>query len=218
MAKIVWDEVGSRLYETGVDHGVLYPIQEDGKFTKAVAWNGLSAINESPSGAEATAIYADNFKYLNLISAEDFSATIEAYTYPDEFTECDGSATIAKGVVVGQQARKTFGLCYRTMLGNDEKNTDYGYKLHLIYGCTAAPSAKNYSTISDSPSAITFSWEAKTTPIPVAGHKPAATLVIDSTKVSKENMAKLEDALYGTSSTEGKLLTPDEVVALIGAA
>ena len=217
MSKIIWDNAGERTYETGVDHGVLYPIQEGGLYTKGVAWNGLTAVTESPSGAEATPLYADNIKYLNLLSAEDFGCTIEAYTYPDEFAECDGSAEIATGVYAGQQARKVFGLCYRTILGNDTDSNAHGYKLHLIYGCLASPSEKSYSTVNDSPEAITFSWEVKSTPVNVSGFKPTAVLTIDSTKVDKEKLSKLEDALYGSASTEAKLPTPDEVVAIVGA-
>lgn len=217
MSKIIWDNAGERTYETGVDHGVLYPIQEGGLYNKGVAWNGLTAITESPSGAEATPLYADNIKYLNLLSAEDFGCTIEAYTYPDEFAECDGSAEIATGVYAGQQARKVFGLCYRTVLGNDTDSNAHGYKLHLIYGCLASPSEKSYSTVNDSPEAITFSWEVKSTPVNVSGFKPTAVLTIDSTKVDKEKLTKLEDALYGSASTEAKLPTPDEVVAIVGA-
>ena len=217
MSKIIWDNTGERTYETGVDHGVLYPIQEGGLYTKGVAWNGLTAVTESPSGAEATPLYADNIKYLNLVSAEDFGCTIEAYTYPDEFAECDGSAEIATGVYAGQQARKVFGLCYRTILGNDTDSNAHGYKLHLIYGCLASPSEKSYSTVNDSPEAITFSWEVKSTPVNVSGFKPTAVLTIDSTKVEPSKLAKLEEALYGSESTEAKLPTPDEVVAIVGA-
>ena len=217
MSKIIWDNAGERTYETGVDHGVLYPIQEGGLYTKGVAWNGLTAVTESPSGAEATPLYADNIKYLNLLSAEDFGCTIEAYTYPDEFAECDGSAEIATGVYAGQQARKVFGLCYRTILGNDTNSNAHGYKLHLIYGCLASPSEKSYSTVNDSPEAITFSWEVKSTPVNVSGFKPTAVLTIDSTKVNAEKLANLEKVLYGSESTEAKLPTPDEVVAIVGA-
>ena len=217
MSKIIWDNAGERTYETGVDHGVLYPIQEGGLYTKGVAWNGLTAVTESPSGAEATPLYADNIKYLNLLSAEDFGCTIEAYTYPDEFAECDGSAEIATGVYAGQQARKVFGLCYRTILGNDTDSNAHGYKLHLIYGCLASPSEKSYSTVNDSPEAITFSWEVKSTPVNVSGFKPTAVLTVDSTKVEPSKLAKLEEALYGSESTEAKLPTPDEVVAIVGA-
>lgn len=222
--KLVWDEIGKRTYETGVNQGVLYPIQTDGKYTKGVAWNGLTAVTESPSGAEATPIYADNIKYLNLISTEEFGATIEAYTYPDEFAQCDGSAEIADGVSVGQQARKMFGLCYKTVIGNDVANNDYGYKLHLIYGGLAAPSEKGYSTINDSPEAITFSWEVKTTPVSVPEHKPTACLTIDSTKADKDKLKELEEILYGKDPTsegssdgiEARLPLPEEIITLMG--
>lgn len=217
MSKLIWDNAGERLYETGVDRGVLYPIQEGGLYTKGVVWNGLTAITESPSGAEATPLYADNIKYLNLVSAEDFGCTIEAYMYPDEFAECDGSAEIATGVYAGQQDRKVFGLCYRTILGNDTDSNGHGYKLHLIYGCLASPSEKSYSTVNDSPEANTFSWEVKSTPVNVSGFKPTASLTIDSTKVNAEKLANLEKVLYGSESTEAKLPTPDEVIAIVGA-
>lgn len=219
MAKLVWDQTGDRLYETGVSKGVLYPIQSDGKYTKGVAWNGLSAVTESPSGAEANPIYADDMKYLNLLSAEEFSATIEAYTYPDEFAECDGSADIATGVSIGQQNRKIFGLCYRTVLGNDVDSNDHGYKLHLIYGCMAAPSEKAYTTINDSPEAITFSWEVSTTPVNVTGFKPTASITIDSTKAKKEKLTALEEILYGKdgsdTSANARLPLPDEIATLM---
>ena len=218
MAKIVWDKTGERLYETGVDHGVLYPVQEDGTYSLGVPWNGLTGITESPSGAEATPLFADNIKYINLVSAEDFGCTIEAYTYPDEFMECDGSAAIATGVNIGQQDRKTFGLCYRTVIGNDVESNGYGYKLHLIYGCLASPSEKSYATVNDSPEAITFSWEVSATPVNVTGHKPTACLTIDSTKVDETKMKAIEDALYGTDSEQPALLMPDEIVAIINAA
>lgn len=213
MAKLVWDQTGERYYETGVKMGVLYP-QEDGTYPKGVAWNGLTAVTESPSGAEATALYADDTKYLSLMSAEEFGATIEAYTYPDEFAQCDGSAELAKGVSIGQQKRKAFGLCYRTVLGNDTDNNDYGYKLHLIYGALAAPSEKAYATINDSPEAITFSWEVTTTPVSVAGFKPTASITIDSTKVDAEKLASLEAKLYGSASEEAMLPLPDEVATI----
>lgn len=213
MSKITWDDTGKRLYETGVDRGVLYPIQEGGQYTKGVPWNGLTAVTESPSGAESTAIYADNIKYLNLQSAEEFGATIEAYTYPDEFAECDGSASIATGVIAGQQNRKMFGLCYRTILGNDVDGNDHGYKLHLIYGCKASPSEKAYSTVNDSPEAITFSWEVSTTPVNVPGYKPTASITIDSTKVDPEKLAALETILYGNEMSEAKLPMPEEVIS-----
>lgn len=197
MSKIVWDETGKRLFETGVDHGVLYPIQTGGLYNKGVAWNGLTAVNESPSGAEATDLYADNIKYLSMRSAEIFGATVEAYTYPDEFAECDGSATLAEGVTIGQQARKIFGLSYRTLVGNDVDGQDHGYKLHLIYGASASPSERAYATVNDSPEAITFSWELSTTPVNVTGFKPTACVTIDSTKADPTCLKKLEDILYG---------------------
>jgi hypothetical protein len=224
MSKLKWDQTGERLYETGVRMGVLYPIQTGGVYSKGVAWNGLTAVTESPSGAEASPLYADDIKYLNLISNEEFGATIEAYTYPDEFAECDGSASIATGVYIGQQARKTFGLCYRTVLGNDVDSNDYGYKLHLIYGAMAAPSEKGYSTINDSPEAITFSWEVTTTPVNVTGFKPTASLTIDSTKADPTKLAALEDILYGKdgagdtqTGTEPRLPLPDEIAQLLTA-
>lgn len=216
MSKLVWDKTGERLYETGVDHGVLYPIQTGGVYSKGVAWNGLSAVTESPSGAEASPFYADNIKYLNLMSAEEFGATIEAYMYPDEFAECDGSAEIATGVSIGQQVRKVFGLSYRTLLGNDVDSNDYGYKLHLIYGALAAPSEKGYSTINDSPEPITLSWEITTTPINVAGFKPTACVTIDSTKVDATKLAALEAILYGSDSDEARLPLPDELITILG--
>lgn len=214
MSKLVWDNTGERLYETGVKQGVLY-VQEGGAYPKGVAWNGLTAVTESPSGAEATPLYADDIKYLNLMSAEEFGATIEAYTYPEEFAACDGSAAIATGVYIGQQARKTFGLCYRTTLGNDTEGNDYGYKLHIIYGALAAPSEKAYATINDSPEAITFSWEVSTTPVAVAGHKPTACITIDSTKVDAGKLAALEAKLYGSESEEAMLPLPDEIVTMM---
>lgn len=217
MAKIVWDKTGERIYETGVEQGVLYNIDERGAYSKGVPWNGLTAVTESPSGAEATPLYADNIKYLELQSAEEFGATIEAYTYPDEFGECDGTASIGQGIIIGQQSRKIFGLSYKTVVGNDVKNNDYGYKLHLIYGAKAAPSEKAYSTINDSPEAITFSWEVTTTPVPVTNHKPTSTLVIDSTKVGEGVMKKIEDVLYGTEDAEPRLPLPDEVLTIISA-
>ena len=216
MSKLVWDKTGERFYETGVKQGVLY-VQEAGAYPMGVAWNGLTAVTESPSGAEATALYADDIKYLNLMSAEEFGATIEAYTYPKEFEACDGSAAIANGVSIGQQARKTFGLCYRTALGNDTDGSDYGYKLHLIYGAMAAPSEKAYATINDSPEAITFSWELTTTPVNVTGHKPTASITIDSTKADAEKLKALEDILYGTESEEARLPLPDEIAELMAA-
>lgn len=217
MSKLVWDRTGERLYETGVRNGVLY-IPTAGVYSKGVAWNGLTAVTESPSGAEATPLYADDIKYLNLMSTEEFGATIEAYTYPDEFAECDGSAALVDGVYIGQQARKTFGLCYRTTLGNDVDGNDYGYKLHIIYGCLAAPSEKGYATINDSPEAITFSWEVTTTPVNVTGAKPTASITIDSTKADATKLAALEDILYGNKSEEARLPLPDEIKTLMTAA
>jgi hypothetical protein len=217
MAVLVWDTVGERLYETGVKNGVLYPRNSLGAYPLGVVWNGLSAVTESPSGAEASPIYADDIKYLNLISAEEFGATLEAYTYPDEFAICDGSAEIGgtgSGVVVGQQTRTVFGLAYKTTLGNDASGNDYGYKLHLIYGAQAAPSEKGYQTINDSPEAITFSWEISTTPAAVTGLKPTASLVIDSTKADPTTLASLEDILFGTAGTDPRLPLPDEIAAL----
>ena len=226
MSKIVWDATGERYYETGVDHGVLYPQDSSGTYPKGVAWNGLTAVTESPSGAEATPLYADNIKYLNLISAEEFGATVEAYTYPDEFAQCDGSAEITPGVMIGQQNRKSFGLCYRTTMGNDVNGNSYGYKLHIIYGASASPSEKGYATINDSPEAITFSWELKTIPVNVTGFKPTASITIDSNKVNPEKLVKLEEILYGKDPTElggsdgvePRLPLPDEIVSIIGAA
>ena len=216
MSKLVWDKTGERLYETGVDHGVLYPVQAGGVYNKGVAWNGLISVTESPSGAEASPIYADNIKYLNLMSTEEFGATVEAYMYPDEFAECDGSAEIAKGVNIGQQNRKTFGLCYRTVVGNDVDSNEHGYKLHMIYGALAAPSEKGYQTINDSPEAITFSWELSTTPVNVEGFKPTASLTIDSTKADPTKLAALEKILYGDTDIEPRLPLPDEIATLMG--
>lgn len=217
MAKLTWDETGKRLYETGVRNGVLYPQDTSGAYPKGVAWNGLTAVTESPSGAEATALYADDIKYLNLMSTEEFGATVEAYTYPDEFAECDGSAELAPGVVIGQQKRKAFGMSYRTVVGNDVDGNDYGYKLHLIYGAMAAPSEKGYATINNSPEAITFSWEISTTPVSVDGFKPTASITIDSTKVEADKMAALEKILYGDAETEARLPLPNEVATIMGA-
>ena len=214
MTVLTWDNVGERLYETGVDHGVLYIPDGNGDYSEGYAWNGLTTVTESPSGAEASPQYADNIKYLNLISAEEFGATIEAFTYPDEFAQCDGTYFASPGVAVGQQSRKSFGLAYRTRLGNDVEGTDHGYKLHLIYGAMAAPSEKAYSTINDSPEAISFSWDVTTTPVAVAGHKPTAQMVIDSTKVSAAALATLEDILFGTAGTDPRLPLPDEVISI----
>lgn len=215
MAKIVWDESGKRTYETGVRKGVLYLQDAQGAYTKGVAWNGLTAVTESPSGAEPTALYADDIKYLELFSAEEFGATIEAYTYPAEFEKCDGSASLGTGVTIGQQDRATFGLCYRTVLGNDVKGSEFGYKLHLIYGAKAKPSEKGYQTINDSPEAITFSWEISTTPVNVAGFKPTACVTIDSTKIDPDKLTQIETLLYGDTSAEAKLPLPDEIAAIV---
>ena len=215
MAKLVWDESGKRVYETGVRNGVLYVQGESGRYEKGVAWNGLTAVTESPSGAEPTALYADDIKYLELFSAEEFGATIEAYTYPAEFEACDGSASLGEGVTIGQQDRKAFGLCYRTIVGNDVKGNENGYKLHLIYGAKAKPSEKAYATVNDSPEAVTFSWEVTTTPVNVAGFKPTASVTIDSTKIQPEKLKLIEDKLYGTASEEATLPLPDEIKQII---
>lgn len=214
MAPLTWDQIGDKLYETGVDHGVLYLPDPSGVYNKGYAWNGLTTVTESPSGADATPQYADNIKYLNLVSAEEFGGTIEAFTYPDEFSECDGTALPAPGVAVGQQSRKTFGLSYRTKVGNDVDGEDFGYKLHLIYGALAAPSEKAYATINDSPAAISFSWAITTTPVPVTDHKPTSLIVVDSTVVDPADLLALEDLLYGKAALEAALPTPDAVIAL----
>ncbi len=219
--KLQWDKIGERLYETGLDRGVLYPMGTNGNYDKGVAWNGLTAVNENPSGAESTPLYADNQKYLNLTSAEDFGATVEAYTYPPEFEVCDGSAEIAPGVTIGQQNRKLFGLSYRTLVGNDTEGQEHGYKLHLVYGAQAAPSQKNRETVNDNPDAVKFSWELTTTPVDVSGFKPTAHLSIDSTKVDAEKLAALEEILYGkdgASATEPRLPMPAEIAELFKAA
>lgn len=212
MVALVWDNVGERLYETGVDHGVLYIPDASGVYANGVAWNGLTAVTESPSGAESTPQYADNIKYLNLVSAEEFGATIEAFTYPEEFAVFDGTAVPSPGISLGQQSRKMFGLSYRTRVGNDLDGTDHGYKLHLIYGCQAAPSEKAYATINDSPEAITFSWEVTTTPVAVTGYKPTAQVVLDSTKVDAATLATVEEMLYGTAGADPRLPLPDEII------
>lgn len=221
MSKLVWDNTGDRLYETGVKNGVLYVQSSSGTYPKGVAWNGLTAVTESPSGAEATALYADDIKYLSLMSTEEFGATIEAYTYPEEFEACDGSASLVDGVSIGQQKRTAFGLCYRTTIGNDTDGNDHGYKLHIIYGALASPSEKAYASINDSPEAITFSWEVTTTPVNVTGFKPTASLVIDSTKADPTKLAALETILYGSnadSGTDPRLPLPDEIKTLMTAA
>lgn len=217
MAILTWDKSGERYYETGVKKCVLY-VQEAGAYPKGVAWNGITAVTESPSGAEATPLYADDMKYLELRSAEEFGATVEAYTYPKEFEACDGTSELADGINVGQQSRKSFGLCYRTVLGNDTENDAYGYKLHIIYGATASPSEKAYATVNDSPEAITFSWELTTTPVEVGeGFKPTSCITIDSTKVDETKLKALEDMLYGTESEEAKLPLPAEIKQLFAA-
>ena len=223
MSRLVWDKVGERFYETGLDRGVLYPMGAGSTYDKGVAWNGLTAVNESPSGAEATPLYADNIKYLNLISAEDFGATVEAYTYPPEFEACDGTAEAAPGLTFGQQARKVFGLSYRTLIGNDVDGLAHGYKIHLVYGAQASPSEKNRQTVNDSPEAVAFSWEMSTTPVDVPGFKPAAHLIIDSTKVEDAKLKALEDILYGKDATtepevpavEPRLPMPAEIITLL---
>lgn len=215
MAKLIWDQTGERLYETGVKNGVLYPQAENGEYPKGVAWNGLTAVTESPSGAEASPLYADDIKYLELMSNEEFGGTIEAYTYPDEFAACDGSAELAPGVKIGQQPRTAFGMAYKTTLGNDVKGNEYGYKLHLVYGAKAAPSEKAYATINDSPEAITMSWEFSTTPVAVDGFKPTSHIEIDSTKVDAGKLAALEAMLFGSESDEAKLPLPSEVAELM---
>jgi hypothetical protein len=214
MAPLTWDQVGERVYETGVDHGVLYLPDETGVYNAGFPWNGLETVTESPSGAETTPTYADNIKYLNLVSVEEFGATIEAYTYPDEFAECDGTAVPEPGVSVGQQRRKTFGLSYRTRKGNDLEGTDFGYKLHLVYNCTASPAEKAYATINDSPEAITFSWEVTTIAHAVTGLKPTSLIVVDSTVVDPVDLAALEDLLYGKAAIAAALPMPDAVIAL----
>lgn len=215
MAKLVWDQAGQKFFETGVSNGVLYVSDGQGGYLNGVAWNGLTSVAENPSGAEANPVYADNIKYLNIISAEEFGATIEAYTYPDEFMECDGSAQVVAGVNIGQQARKSFGISYRTRVGNDVAGDNLGYKIHVIYNCQAAPSGKTYSTVNESPEAITFSWEVTTTPVPVEGFRPTATVVFDSTKLDAEKMAAVENALYGDASSEAALPSIEELLALV---
>ena len=220
MARLEWDKTGEHLYETGVDHGVLYFPDQTGAYKNGVAWNGLISVSESPSGAEATGQYADNIKYLNLISAEEFGATIEAYTYPEEFEACNGNKELVDntGVYVGQQSRSVFGFCYRTMIGNDTDGQDHGYKLHLVYGCQVSPSEKAYQTINDSPEALTFSWELSTTPVNVTGKKPTALLVIDSTKIDSTKLTRIEAKLYGDESSTGAVLpTPDEIAEILNA-
>lgn len=218
MSKLVWDATGERLYETGVSNGVIYPQSSSGTYPKGAAWNGLTAITESPSGAEPTALYADNIKYLNLMSAEEFGFSIEAYTYPPEFAECNGEASLATGVSITQQKRKQFGLSYKSLIGNDVDGDSYGYKLHLVYGALAAPSEMAHNSVNDSPEATTMSWECSTTPVTVAGFKPTSHIVIDSTKADPTKLVALEAKLYGTESEEAMLPLPDEVVTLMNTA
>ena len=218
MAKLLWDQSGDRTYETGTDRGVVFPMGTDGGYENGVAWNGLTSVSENPTGAEPNPLYADNIKYLNLISAEEFGATVEAYTYPPEFALCDGSAEIAPGVTIGQQVRRKFGLSYRTTIGNDVRGNDYGYKIHLIYNATAQPSQKAYQTINESPDAITFSWEISTEPVEMPGFKPTASITIDSTKVPAAKLAALEGLLYGTVAEESSLPLPAALIALFGEA
>ena len=215
MAKLVFDEVGSRFFETGVKNGVLFVQGANGEYENGVVWNGLTAVTESPSGAEATPLYADDMKYVVLYSTEEFGATVEAYTYPEEFEQCDGSAALMDGITIGQQPRKSFGLVYKTVIGNDVQGQDLGYKIHIIYGAKAAPSEKAFATINDSPEAVTFSWELSTVPVPVTGHRPTATVVVDSTKVDAEKLALLEDKLFGSETEESTLPLPDEIAALL---
>lgn len=214
MSVISWDNVGEKIWETGVDHGVIYTPTAHGVYGGGVAWNGLTAVNEKPTGAEANDQYADNIKYLTLYSAEDFEATIEAFTYPDEFAECDGVKFVAEGVGISQQARQPFGFCYRTLMGNDVKNQEFGYKIHIVYGCMVTPSEKNYETINDSPEAITFSWDLTTIPVPVPGMKPTAHISINSTLADPALIADLEKILYGTEDQDPRLPTPEEVMAI----
>ena len=215
MAKLVFNNVGERLFETGVKNGVLYVMGDDGTYENGVVWNGLTAVTESPSGAETTPLYADDVKYVVIYAAEEFGATVEAYTYPEEFEQCDGSASIFDGITIGQQTRKSFGMCYKTSVGNDVQGQDFGYKIHIIYGAKAAPSEKSYSTINDSPEAVTFSWELSTVPVPVEGFNPTATMVIDSTRVPAEKMTLIEEKLYGTESEEATLPLPNELLELL---
>ena len=213
MAELVWDAQGEKFYETGVSKGVLYPFA-NGAYGAGVAWNGLTQVSENPSGAEATALYADNIKYLNLQSAEEFGATIEAYTYPDEFAACNGELELGTGVQVGQQKRSQFALCYQTKIGNDQ-DAEAGYKIHIVYGCLAAPSEKAYATVNDSPEAITFSWEISTTPVEVTGFKPTATVVIDSTKTDSAKLTTIKEALYGSENGDARLLLPNDILAIL---
>ena len=221
MSRVKWDQVGERLYETGVDRGVLY-VQEDGEYEKGVPWNGLSKVTESPSGADPTPLYANNKKYLNLLSAEEYAGTIEAYTYPDEFAKCNGEAELIKGVTIGQQPRNPFGFCYRTLIGNDTEKNNHGYKLHIVYGALASPSTEDHETVNDDPNVNPISFEFSTTPVDVADGEPTATLEIDSTKVTDAQMLKIEEILYGKDPTSGgsdgvepRLPLPDEILSII---
>lgn len=216
MAKLVWDAIGEHFYETGVDHVVLYRLDAQNVYSKGYAWNGVSSISESPSGGDANPVWADNIKYLNLRAAEEYGSTIECYTYPDEFAECNGEGQPASGIAIGQQARKTFGLSYRTIVGNDAQGNDLGYKLHLVYGCTTSPSEKSYNTVNDSPEAGTFSFEISTVPVAIPGYKNTAILTIDSTKVAKANMEALEALLYGGDNAEAQLPSPETVLTTLG--
>ena len=211
---LAWDETGKKLFETGVSNVALSPQDSNGTYGAGVAWNGVTTISESPSGAEATTLWANNGKYLNLYSVEEYASSIEAYTYPDEFAECDGSAEIAKGVSIGQQTRKSFGLAYKTLIGSDTDGNDHGYKLHLVYGCKAAPSERSHATVNDSPEALSFSWEISTTPVSVTGHKPTASVEIDSTKVDPAKLAAFEKILFGSETEAARLPLPDEVAEL----
>lgn len=217
MAKLVWDQAGDRLYETGAKKGVLFVRNETGAYPEGVAWNGLIGVTESPSGAEPSPLYADDIKYLELMSAEEFGATIEAYTYPDEFEQCDGSASLAAGVSIGQQTRKSFGMAYQTTIGNDTDGADHGYKIHLIYGAKASPSEKSYQSMNESPEAVTFSWEVSTTPVEVTGKKPTASITIDSTKVDAAKLAAFELVIFGDDATPARLPLPDEVATMFAA-
>lgn len=216
MAKLVWDDTGNQIYETGTDRGVLYPVSKEGTYPKGVAWDGLRSITESPSGAEETALWANNHKYGSLYSAEEFSFTIGAYTSPEEFDACDGTIEIAPGVTAGQQNRAKFGMSYRTLIGNDTEGTEYGYKIHLVYGATASPSERSHSTVNDSPEAEELSWECGTVPVPVPGGKPSAHLTVDSTRVDADKLKAIEDILYGTDNVEPRLPLPSEVASIVG--
>lgn len=218
MSRLVWDQTGERYYETGVKNGVLYPVDANGAYSNGVAWNGLTSVTETPSGADSNPIYADDIKYLDLRSKEEFGGTIEAYTYPDEFAICDGSASLSQGVVIGQQTRKPFGFCYKTVVGNDSEREDYGYKIHIVYGATASPSDRQYQTINDNPEAITFSWEFTTVPVKVTGYKDTALLTIESKKAGAVGMKAIEKVLYGDTNAEPRLPLPDEVARIIAEA